>query len=280
MLPCLLQGYRLFTCDALPPPRWLRAMVTNAGGGSTSAQAANTPEVWRDMERRLERAGQLHVLMPTPPPERRAAFLTQLSSLDLEGLPKLLATSLENAQTVADKQVEPFKAERLADLPEAEAVALRERGLSMIARSEVAALLLAGGQGTRLGIKIPKGCYDIGLPSGKSLFQYHAERIRKVKQLAAAHAGKREADVRLPFLIMTSDATDSDTRAFFRQHAFFGLPEDQVHFFAQGALPCLTPEGKLILDAPGLLAMAPNGNGGCYVSLRDSGLLEQAWIAC
>jgi UDP-N-acetylglucosamine/UDP-N-acetylgalactosamine diphosphorylase len=255
-------------------------MVTNAGGGSTSAQAANTPEVWRDMERRLERAGQLHVLMPTPPPERRAAFLTQLSSLDLEGLPKLLATSLENAQTVADKQVEPFKAERLADLPEAEAVALRERGLSMIARSEIAALLLAGGQGTRLGIKIPKGCYDIGLPSGKSLFQYHAERIRKVKQLAAAHAGKREADVRLPFLIMTSDATDSDTRAFFRQHAFFGLPEDQVHFFAQGALPCLTPEGKLILDAPGLLAMAPNGNGGCYVSLRDSGLLEQVCIAC
>ena len=163
---------------------------------------------------------------------------------------------------------------------EAEAVALRERGLSMIARSEIAALLLAGGQGTRLGIKIPKGCYDIGLPSGKSLFQYHAERIRKVKQLAAAHAGKREADVRLPFLIMTSEATDSDTRAFFRQHAFFGLPEDQVHFFAQGALPCLTPEGKLILDAPGLLAMAPNGNGGCYVSLRDSGLLEQVYIAC
>ncbi|KOO20820.1 udp-n-acetylglucosamine diphosphorylase [Chrysochromulina tobinii] len=238
--------------EACLQSRWLRAMVTNAGGGSTSAEAANTPEVWRDMERRLERAGQLHV-----------------------GLPKLLATSLENAQTVADKQVEPFKAERLADLPEAEAVALRERGLSMIARSEVAALLLAGGQGTRLGIKIPKGCYDIGLPSGKSLFQYHAERIRKVKQLAAAHAGKREADVRLPFLIMTSDATDSDTRAFFRQHAFFGLPEDQVHFFAQGALPCLTPEGKLILDAPGLLAMAPNGNGGCYVSLRDSGLLEQ-----
>ena len=101
-----------------------------------------------------------------------------------------------------------------------------------------------------------------------------------MKQLAAAHAGKREADVRLPFLIMTSDATDSDTRAFFRQHAFFGLPEDQVHFFAQGALPCLTPEGKLILDAPGLLAMAPNGNGGCYVSLRDSGLLEQVYIAC
>ena len=58
---------------------------------------------------------------------------------------------------------------------------------------------------------------------------------------------------------------------------FARLSYDRV---AQGALPCLTPEGKLILDAPGLLAMAPNGNGGCYVSLRDSGLLEQAWIAC
>ncbi len=275
MLQCLLHGYRLLTCDALPPPGWLRAMVTNAGGGSTSAEAANTPAAWREMERRLERAGQLQVMMPTPPPERRAAFLAQLRSLDLDGLPKLLKASLDNAKTLANKKVEPFKAERLADLPEAEATALRERGLGMIARGEVAALLLAGGQGTRLGTTAPKGCYDIGLPSGKSLFQYHAERIRKVKQLAAALAGTTEADVRLPFLVMTSDATDSETRAFFRQHGFFGLPEEQVHFFAQGALPCLTKEGKLILDEPGQLAMAPNGNGGCYVSLRDSGLLRR-----
>jgi len=278
MLQCLLQGYRVLTCDALPPPRFLTSMFTERSSSTITAAAtadASNPAVWREMEQRLERAGQLHVMMPSPPIEKRAAFFAQLRSLDLDGLPSLLKSSLANVQTLADKKVEPFRAERLADLPETEAAALRERGLGMIARGEVAALLLAGGQGTRLGTSLPKGCYDIGLPSGKSLFQYHSERIRKVMQLAAHHAGKPEADVRLPFLVMTSDATDAETRAFFRRHGFFGLPEAQVHFFAQGALPCLTKEGKLMLDAPGVLAMAPNGNGGCYVSLRDSGLLAE-----
>jgi len=228
------------------------------------------------MEAALHKAGQAHVLQPPAPPERRAAFLTQLRSLDLDSLPQLLKTSLAHAeQQGAHKELAPFKAETLADIPEAEATEMRRRGLAMIAHGEVAALLLAGGQGTRLGTTAPKGCYDIGLPSHKSIFQIHAERIRRVKQLAAAQESRTEALVRLPFLVMTSDATDTETRAFFREHAHFGLPEEDVIFFVQGALPCLTPEGKVMLEAPGNLAMAPNGNGGVYMSLRESGLLAK-----
>lgn len=66
----------------------------------------------------------------------------------------------------------------------------------------------------------------------------------------------------------------AETRAFFAAHDYFGLGEAGVTFFEQGMLPCLTPEAKLILDQPGELAMAPNGNGGCYMSLRDAGLLK------
>jgi len=228
------------------------------------------------MEAALHKAGQAHVLQPPAPPKRRAAFLTQLRSLDLDSLPQLLKTSLAHAkQQGAHKELAPFKAETLADIPEAEATEMRRRGLAMIAHGEVAALLLAGGQGTRLGTTAPKGCYDIGLPSHKSIFQIHAERIRRVKQLAAAQESRTEAMVRLPFLVMTSDATDTETRAFFREHAHFGLPEEDVIFFVQGALPCLTPEGKVMLEAPGNLAMAPNGNGGVYMSLRESGLLAK-----
>ena len=225
---------------------------------------------WTAMTAKLKAAGQDHVLTPPPAAERKASFLQQLQSLDLDGLPRMLQTSL-NAD-VSKREVEPFTAEALSELSDSAVAACRQVGLEVIAKGQVAALLLAGGQGTRLGTSAPKGCYDIGLLSGKSLFQYHAERLRKVKQLAAALTAKTEAEVRLPLLIMTSDATDAATRDFFETHKHFGLPPDEVLFFQQGMLPCLTPEGKLLLDSPGQLAMAPNGNGGVYVSLRDSAL--------
>ena len=266
--PMLLHAYRTLTCDALPTPRWLSSLARGAIDG---------PDAWRAMEAALERAGQAHVLTPEPPPEKRSAFLAQLRAIDLEGLPKLLQNSLAHAaEQAASKRLEPFPhVQELDDLPADEVAVMREQGLQMIARGEVAALLLAGGQGTRLGTSAPKGCYDIGLLSSKSIFQYHAERILKVRRLAASHAGVDEESVRLPFLVMTSHATDRETRSFFAAHHFFGLQPDDVLFFEQGMLPCLTPDGKLLLDAPGELSMAPNGNGGVYMSLRDAGLLTR-----
>ena len=175
----------------------------------------------------LEAAGQSHLLTPPPPPERREAFLRQLAALDLPGLRKTFDTSLSTADD--ERKVEPFTdVTELAKLPPAEAAALRADGLALVAAGKTAALLLAGGQGTRLGSSAPKGCYDIGMPSGKSLFQYHSERIMAVRRLAAAHAGVAEAAVRLPFLVMTSENTDEETRSFFAAHAYFGLPQDQA----------------------------------------------------
>lgn len=74
---------------------------------------------------------------------------------------------------------------------------------------------------------------------------------------------------------MTSEATHDTTKAFWKRHNYWGLPECDLIFFEQGMLPCLTPEGKLMLSRPGELAMAPNGNGGVYASLRDEGVLER-----
>eukprot|EP00850_Spirogloea_muscicola_P023276 SM000343S12832 [mRNA] locus=s343:22653:26799:- [translate_table: standard] len=146
----------------------------------------------------------------------------------------------------------------------------RAAGLAAIAAGKVAVLLLAGGQhkmiaaaslapaggggavgqGTRLGSADPKGCYDIGLPSHKSLFQLQAERIRRVQALAAPASATPGAPVVIPWYIMTSAFTDQPTRAFFAARSHFAMRSDQVVFFQQRALPCFTTDGRIILETP------------------------------
>jgi len=146
--------------------------------------------------------------------------------------------------------------------------------LRAIGAGQVGLLLMGGGHGTRLGFGHPKGMYDIGLPSHKTLFQIQAERVMRLRQLAARFLNKDIQLVHLPWYIMTSDFTHEETMAFFQSHNHFGLPPQDFFFFEQGTLPCLTTEGKIILESAFKVAAAPNGNGGIYQALAKSGALD------
>lgn len=147
-------------------------------------------------------------------------------------------------------------------------------GLTAVAEGKVAVVVLSGGQGTRLGFDGPKGMYNIGLPSGKTLFQLQAERLLGVCALASsAGCGGDGGAPRIPWYIMTSPLNDAATRDFFASNKFFGVPESDVFFFSQGTLPCMTREGKIILESAGRVAMAPDGNGGIYPALQQKGAL-------
>lgn len=140
----------------------------------------------------------------------------------------------------------------------------RRVGEEAICGGKVAALTVAGGQGTRLGFDCPKGMFPIGPVSGKTLFQLHAERIL---------ATRRRYGGAVPWYIMTSDATDGPTRAYLAEAGWFGLPAEEVYCFKQGMLPVLDREFKLVMTAKDRVLFSPNGHGGTLAALRDTGML-------
>eukprot|EP00457_Paulinella_chromatophora_P002961 gb/GEZN01002966.1/.p1 GENE.gb/GEZN01002966.1/~~gb/GEZN01002966.1/.p1 ORF type:complete len:728 (+),score=102.46 gb/GEZN01002966.1/:279-2186(+) len=148
-------------------------------------------------------------------------------------------------------------------------------GLREVARNRVAVLLMAGGQGTRLGSTAPKGCYDILLPSHKSIFQILAEKLTTLKRLAVEKRHPLQVkDLTMPWYIMTSAATHHATVDFFAEHNYFGFPREDVRFFEQLALPCITEQGQMFLGSRTNLATSPNGNGGLFQALITGGVLD------
>ncbi len=144
----------------------------------------------------------------------------------------------------------------------------RRRGRAALEAGKVGALLVAGGQGTRLGFHHPKGMFSIGPVSGRSLFQIHVEKI-----LAAG----RRYGTQIPLYLMTSPATHDETVAFFAANNRFGLAEEDLAIFSQGTMPAVDARtGELLLEAPGRLALGPDGHGGMLAAMAASGCLEAA----
>ncbi|SLM35670.1 udp-n-acetylglucosamine pyrophosphorylase [Lasallia pustulata] len=204
----------------------------------------------------------------------KSGLYEQLSSIDPNHINEIAHKALHPAETPGkgeDKELKPIPESASASILDSKLEDIESwysSGLGLIADGKVAVVLMAGGQGTRLGSSAPKGCFNIGLPSEKSLFQIQAERIWKVQQLAQKKHGKK--DVVVPWYVMTSGPTRKPTEQFFQKHNYFGLQKENVVVFEQGVLPCISNEGKILLESKSKVAVAPDGNGGLYQALLTS----------
>jgi UDP-N-acetylglucosamine pyrophosphorylase len=201
--------------------------------------------------------------------EARARFLDQLEQVDFEALPGLRALIAAPADAAPAPRLDPvevFPLRRSAAQVE-QARAATKRGAELLRAGRIGYVLVAGGQASRLGYDGPKGAYKLGPVSGWSLFEIHARRLR-----AAAERHR----TRVPWYVMTSQANDAQTRAFFAEHGHFGLDSADVFFFSQAMMPAMDTSGRLLLSGPGELFLAPNGHGGVLVALRTSGALDDA----
>ncbi|KPK88716.1 MAG: hypothetical protein AMJ94_14320 [Deltaproteobacteria bacterium SM23_61] len=216
----------------------------------------------------LEKNGQGHVLdhIRRLSPEKREVFCRNLSALNLPLAFRLYQNfSRQKGSGTHLPNIEPASIIPTSRTPEEiqrrqEAIRLGE---SLIRGNQIAVLIVAGGQGTRLGFAGPKGFFPISPVKKKPLFQLFAESIQALSARYRA---------RIPLLVMTSRENREETEAFFRSRGFFGLGKDQIHFFSQGMLPTLTPGGKLILGDETSLLANPEGHGGSLKALHESGL--------
>ncbi len=210
---------------------------------------------------KLERHGQLHVLKYYDglPEEKKAALLGQIESLDFS----ILQYCKENT-TNQKGEIAPLAAMQLPEI-EKKKEKYTKIGIEEIRQGKVAAVLLAGGMGTRLGSDHPKGMYDIGLTRPVYIFQRIIENMLDVVRQA-------EGWVRL--FVMTSDKNHDMTVEFFEEKKYFGYNSDYVSFFIQDVVPASDYEGKAYMEEPWKISTSPNGNGGWFSSMNKCGLLD------
>lgn len=222
----------------------------------------------------LEKYGQTHILknIDALSDEKKSAFLEEIEDIDWNIFDILKNKEKESAKG----KIEPLGA---LEIPEINARhdEFYAAGIDAIKRSEVAAVLLAGGMGTRLGLDGPKGSCQVGINRSLFIFEQLINNLLDVTNAANAY---------VPLYIMTSDKNDEATRSFFEEHNYFGYPKSEIFFFKQAMAPAVDYNGKLLLEAPGKLATSPNGNGGWFLSMEKSGALADAkkrgvkWFNC
>lgn len=212
-------------------------------------------KIWEDDNQKYIKA-----MMEKNTTEQNEKLTKRLEEIDFS-----VIEHIERKETVNERGVfAPLDAVEVSEI-EARGAEFKELGLKAIREGKVGAVLLAGGQGTRLGLDRPKGTLNIGVAKELYLFEQLLRNLMDVTD---------EAGVYVPLYIMTSNINNADTTAFFEEHDYFGYPKDYVKFFVQEMVPACDYEGRIYMESQTEVAMSPNGNGGWFSSMVNAGLLS------
>lgn len=193
----------------------------------------------------------------------------QLRAIDLGRLDEMRgameALKSPKVRTLSPAPAFELKNDRFPYALADEARAMAPRGEQELRAGRVAVVLVAGGQGTRLGFDGPKGCFETLPLTGMTLFEVFARKLRRAT---------REYGRTPPLYVMVGDHNEAATRDFFERNEYFGLSARDVKFFAQGRMPALDDDGKLVMAARDALFTGPDGHGGVLRALDEKGMLR------
>lgn len=211
---------------------------------------------------KLVKFGQEHVLKYYDELDaaQKQALLDQIEATDMS----ILEYCHRKEELAKKGEITPLAAMQLSEI-EANKESFTATGIEAIKAGKVGAVLLAGGMGTRLGSDDPKGMYNVGLTRELYIFECLVNNLMDVVNQAGAW---------IHLFVMTSDKNHEATVTFLKEKNFFGYSKEHVHFFKQEMAAATDYNGKIYLEEKGKLSTSPNGNGGWFISLSKSGLLD------
>ena len=223
--------------------------------------------ILNEIKWKLNKYNQSHLLngYDNLPENKQKQLLNEIQGIDFDLIDSLYKKTKKELDLSNDK-IEPIeyvdKYKLNGYYKELEAT-----GKKAIMEGKLAAVTMAGGQGTRLGHNGPKGTFDIGLDSHKSLFELLSDYLQEEGQ---------KYGIVIPWFIMTSKENNAATIEYFAKHKFFGHEKDKnIFFFIQGELPMVDTEGKILIGEDGMVKQAANGHGGIFEALVKNDMTKK-----
>ena len=223
-------------------------------------------EKYENAKEILKKYGQEHLLLKynSLNEEDKKVLIEQITKIDFEQILELYEDTKKEV-ALGEEKIEPISHIDKEKISEEEKQKYITLGENAIRNGELAFVTMAGGQGTRLGHKGPKGTFELGVEGNKTLFEIICDTLKE---------GSSKYGVVIPWYLMTSKENNKDTVDFFEKKGYFGYPKEAVHFFVQGELPMIDTNGKILLDETGKIKEAADGHGGIFESLAKSASLE------
>lgn len=215
----------------------------------------------------LKKYGQEHLLSNYEKlsDEDKSRLLNDILTIDFGEISKLYEQTKHKIK-FENCKIEPIEHVDKAKLSNEEIQKYSEIGIEQIKKGKLAAVTMAGGQGTRLGHNGPKGTFDLGLDSHKSIFEILCDTLK---------LARKKYGVVVPWYIMTSDENNDETVEFFEKNNYFDYPKEAVKFFIQGEMPMINTEGKILLNEEGLIKQAGAGHGAIFEAMRKNGIIYE-----